>query len=193
MQRSLNSRLQSHRILYFRCQRNSLSLCHPILNSALLPHFVFFPLALIYFIFPNFSAYLLLFLCRLPFFSSFFSSILSSLTGSSPFLRLPLISSLRCSSIHPEVCFLRVSLPNPKPILRQAVSHSHALREISKWLTRGILKLNFSRKETDRVSQAQTCTHTQKKLCFLLRKLGQTETLISVISQLWEVPLWSVW
>lgn len=153
MQRSLNSRLQSHRILYFRCQRNALSLCHPILNSALLPHFVFFPPALIYFMFSNFSAYLL-FLCRLPLFSSFFSSILSSLTGSSPFLCLPLISSLLCSCIHPEVCFFRVSLPNPKPILRQAVSHSHALREISKWLTRGILKLNFSRKETDRNSQA---------------------------------------
>ncbi len=74
----------------------------------------------------------------------FLSSLLSSLTTRPLPLLLLLPSHLHPSFLR-ESAF-RISLLNPKPILRGVVSHSYAaLREISKWLTRDIHKLNFLR------------------------------------------------
>lgn len=127
------AKTQGHRILNLGCQRNTLSLCHPTLNSAPSPRF-FLALRFWFIWFSSVSsAYLLLFfsLSR-PFLSSWTRS-----PGAPP--RHPpttLVSSSSALFVAPpsiqSPAFFGGSLANPKPILRKAVSHSLALWEISK-------------------------------------------------------------
>lgn len=97
MWHSLDPRLQSNRILYFRCQRKALSPCHPILNYALLLHSVFFsPLSRP----PSFIS-----------FSAFSQLILSSsFCGPHPLLG-PLIPFILFNRVDPFLCLLS-SRPN---------------------------------------------------------------------------------
>lgn len=94
------AKTQGHRILNLGCQRNTRSLCHPILNSAPLPRFFFLPSDSDLFCFLQFLS------LSPPLFLAF-SSV-------SPPPRLLLICSLRCSSIHPEPCFFWRQPREPK-------------------------------------------------------------------------------
>lgn len=126
MWRSLNPWLQSYWILYFRCQRKTLSFCHPLLNCAPYSSFCFlfssFLPSLISFIFCYFSAYLLFFFCGPhPLLSPLIPFILFNRVD--PFLCL-LSSPLIATPLSFQRLAFRFSLLNPKPILRGVVSHS---------------------------------------------------------------------
>lgn len=117
------AKTQGHRILNLGCQRNTRSLCHPILNSAPLPRFFFLPSDSDLFCFLQFLS------LSPPLFLAFSSVSL-------PRPPHPRVSSSSALFVAPpsiqSPAFFGGSLANPKPILREAVSHSLALWEISK-------------------------------------------------------------